>query len=59
MQTVQGTGADGRIVSHDVLTSRPLVAPPMAPPPPGASFTDIELSGMRKVCKMNSPNTNT
>lgn len=51
-QRVQGTGADGRIVSRDVLsTGQPSMvpAPVMSQPMPGASFTDIELSSMRKV----------
>lgn len=51
---MQGSGADGRIVSRDVLASQPAVATPMAPPPPGASFTDIELSSMRKVGEVTS-----
>ncbi len=47
-QSVAGSGPDGRIVSRDL----PSVAPPSPLPvavAPGAAYTDIELSNMRKV----------
>jgi len=46
LQTVSGTGADGRIVSRDVLTAASSPAPTVAA---GTSYSDLDLSNMRKV----------
>ena len=52
---VQGTGPDGRIRAQDVEGFVPSAAPLGAPaaaapaPIPGTAFTDIPLSGIRKV----------
>lgn len=46
LQGVQGTGQGGRVVSRDVLSRQPAVTPHVVP---GASYTDMELSSMRKV----------
>ena len=47
-QGIQGTGMDGRIVSRDVLQATPTATPTVIAP--GAEFTDIDLTSMRKAC---------
>ena len=54
-QLVQGTGPDGTIRAQDVEGFSPVAAAPAAPgappptPVPGATYTDIPLSNVRKV----------
>ena len=48
-QGVQGTGMGGRIVSRDVLQATPTTTT-MATPT--AEFTDIDLTGMRRVTRV-------
>ena len=47
VQGIQGTGMDGRIVSRDVLGATPTATPTTIAP--GAEFTDIDLTSMRKA----------
>ncbi|XP_003384835.1 PREDICTED: dihydrolipoyllysine-residue acetyltransferase component of pyruvate dehydrogenase complex, mitochondrial-like [Amphimedon queenslandica] len=50
LQSVSGTGPGGRIVARDVLQGTPTVVPAsVTTPTPGASYEDIQLSGMRKT----------
>ena len=62
-QALQGTGPGGRIVAKDLDTTSvardpeasSVTAPPPIPPPahaPGVSYTDIELTNMRKVLEL-------
>ena len=52
-QLIQASGPEGRIIARDVESYVPSAAPPPgvgAPvPAPGASYSDIPLTGMRKV----------
>ena len=54
-QLVQGKGPDGTIRAQDVEGFSPVAAAPVAPgapppiPVPGATYTDIPLSNVRKV----------
>ena len=47
VQDIQGTGMDGRIVSRDILGATPTATPTTIAP--GAEFTDIDLTNMRKA----------
>ncbi len=57
-QMVQGSGPEGRIQAEDVESFVPGAAPSPAvsairmptPATPGAAFTDIPLTNIRKVC---------
>ena len=48
LTTLQGTGYSGLVTSRDVLKATPTSPSSTTPAPPGG-FTDIPLTGMRKV----------
>ena len=50
MQGITGSGAGGRIVSHDVAGAQ-AAAPTTAHAPTAGPYQEIELSNMRKVCR--------
>ena len=49
VQAVSGTGADGRIVSRDVFAAASSPGVKATTTPTGSSYTDADLSNMRKV----------
>ena len=56
LQNVAGTGPGGRVIAKDLqnVTAAAVGAPAAVAQPvtqPGAAYTDIDLSNMRKVCR--------